>query len=198
MQVELRGREASIIGARNPIVDCIAASLEANGARTTWIEGTGQLSTSPDILVVSHDLTTAEPRTSTGLLEQSEILRGGMAEHQPNRIIHLISALGVVAMRRHQALSVTAAAIAAFVRIQAMRLAPQVLVNAVAIGAIGEGDKLVSGDAAMLSHVPDGRLGSALDVAHAVLFLVDPVNTYTTGQILAVDGGWTAGYGRNF
>ena len=26
----------------------------------------------------------------------------------------------------------------------------------------------------------------------------DPLNTYTTGQMLSVDGGWTAGYGRNF
>ena len=39
----------------------------------------------------------------------------------------------------------------------------------------------------------------ALDeVVAAALFLCDPANTYTTGQLLSVDGGWTAGYARNF
>ena len=32
----------------------------------------------------------------------------------------------------------------------------------------------------------------------AALFFCDPLNSYTTGQMLGVDGGWAAGYGRNF
>jgi len=75
-----------------------------------------------------------------------------------------------------------------------MASGPAVQVNAVAVGRIDE----TAGDAAMLTHVPLGRAGTAADVAHAVLFLVDPLNSYTTGQSLAVDGGWTTGYGRNF
>ncbi len=41
------------------------------------------------------------------------------------------------------------------------------------------------------SNVPIGRLGTPLDIAHAVLFLVSDMASYVTGQNIAVDGGWT-------
>ena len=50
----------------------------------------------------------------------------------------------------------------------------------------------------MLSHVPLGRPGAVEDIAHAALFLSAPESSYITGQILSVDGGWTAGYMRDF
>ena len=34
------------------------------------------------------------------------------------------------------------------------------------------------------------------EIADAALFLLDPENSYTTGHVLVVDGGWTAGYAR--
>jgi NAD(P)-dependent dehydrogenase (short-subunit alcohol dehydrogenase family) len=34
-----------------------------------------------------------------------------------------------------------------------------------------------------------GRLGKPEDVARAIVFLLDPVNSWITGQVLAVDGG---------
>jgi NAD(P)-dependent dehydrogenase (short-subunit alcohol dehydrogenase family) len=34
-----------------------------------------------------------------------------------------------------------------------------------------------------------GRIGQPEDVARAILFLLDPVNSFVTGQVLAVDGG---------
>jgi NAD(P)-dependent dehydrogenase (short-subunit alcohol dehydrogenase family) len=34
-----------------------------------------------------------------------------------------------------------------------------------------------------------GRLGSPADVAHAIVFLLDPKNNWITGQVLGVDGG---------
>jgi len=40
--------------------------------------------------------------------------------------------------------------------------------------------------------VPMGRAGKPEEIASAVLWLLDPANTYTTGQVLAVDGGFTA------
>ena len=50
----------------------------------------------------------------------------------------------------------------------------------------------------MIDHVPLGRPGNPDEIAVAALFLAAPENTFTTGHILVVDGGWTAGYHRDF
>lgn len=34
-----------------------------------------------------------------------------------------------------------------------------------------------------------GRLGKPIDVANAIVFLLDPQNSWMTGQVLGVDGG---------
>jgi NAD(P)-dependent dehydrogenase (short-subunit alcohol dehydrogenase family) len=50
----------------------------------------------------------------------------------------------------------------------------------------------------MLSHIPLGAPGSTEDIAAAVLFLASDDAKYVTGHILVVDGGWTAGYHRDW
>jgi NAD(P)-dependent dehydrogenase (short-subunit alcohol dehydrogenase family) len=79
-----------------------------------------------------------------------------------------------------------------------MMLAPEVLVNGVAAGPAGDASGLVAGEEAMLSHAALGRPARAEDVVAAVLFLCDPRNSYTTGQVLAIDAGWSAGFARDF
>lgn len=46
--------------------------------------------------------------------------------------------------------------------------------------------------ASILSRIPMGRLGSPEDLAGAVVFLAADAAAYVTGQLLMVDGGWTA------
>jgi NAD(P)-dependent dehydrogenase (short-subunit alcohol dehydrogenase family) len=50
----------------------------------------------------------------------------------------------------------------------------------------------------LVSHSPLKRSATAAEVAVAALFLADPRNTYTTGHVMAVDGGWSIGYARDF
>ena len=40
-----------------------------------------------------------------------------------------------------------------------------------------------------LSMHPLGRLGEPDDIARAVIFLLDPCNTWITGQVFSIDGG---------
>ena len=50
----------------------------------------------------------------------------------------------------------------------------------------------------LLSHIPLGRPAKTSEIAHAALFLAAPESSYITGHILTVDGGWIAGYSRDF
>ncbi|NPZ30776.1 SDR family oxidoreductase [Pseudomonas aeruginosa] len=43
--------------------------------------------------------------------------------------------------------------------------------------------------AALAAHIPLGRVGQPLDIAHAMLFLASDEASYITGQTLVVDGG---------
>jgi NADP-dependent 3-hydroxy acid dehydrogenase YdfG len=127
-------------------------------------------------------------------------LAGPMSGQGSGRIVSVVSALGLIPARGEGDRSANAAGIVSLTRTLAMELAPHgIAVNAVAAGAIETpvpaqqqlADRL-------LSHVPAGRPGTAKDVAAAALFLVDPANSYMTGHVLAVDGGWLAGYARDF
>ena len=73
------------------------------------------------------------------------------------------------------------AGLAALTRLLALEWAPEVRVNGVAPGAI------TADDAALLKRIPLQRIGTAEEVAAAVLFLLS--QEFVTGQILPVDGG---------
>lgn len=72
----------------------------------------------------------------------------------------------------------------------ARALGPEVRVNAIAPGAIlwpeGEGDD--DARARLVKRTPLKRTGEAEEIARAILFLVRDA-TFTTGQVLAIDGG---------
>ena len=54
----------------------------------------------------------------------------------------------------------------------------------------GEREKRIN---ALSSQIPLGRMGTALEVAYAVLYLASDESTYVTGIELNVDGGILAG-----
>jgi len=192
MEIDLNGAAVALDGETNPIVDAAFTALRANGG--TFVEATD----TADILLMSNPLrpgtTAQDPRCQHADARKAAL---AMAERGGGRIVFLISATAGMPMRRHPRFSMENASILAGMRTLAMEFGPKVLVNAVGFGAVEDGT-MVSGDKAMLSHTPVGRAGCIEEAVAAVLFFCDPLNTYTTGQMLSVDGGWTAGYGRNF
>ena len=81
-------------------------------------------------------------------------------------------------------------------RTAALEYAPQgIRVNAVAPGPIETEmyDRFATPEVQeqIRSSVPMGRTGTPEEIASAVLWLTDPANSYTTGQVITVDGGYT-------
>ncbi|MGX7876198.1 SDR family oxidoreductase [Mesorhizobium sp. ORM6] len=192
MEIDLAGATIAVEGPGNPLIDAALAALRANDGHI--VEG----AQAADILLVSCPLrpgTTAEDAAT--LYMDARKTAVAMTERGGGRIVFLLSVTAGMPMRRHPRFSMESASILAGMRTLAMEFGPKVLVNAVGVGAV-EDETMVSGDKAMLTHTPVGRAGSIEEAVAAVLFFCDPLNTYTTGQMLGVDGGWMAGYGRNF
>ncbi len=121
------------------------------------------------------------------------------------RIVNIASVVGLAAMRLQSPFVAAKAAIIHMTRSMALELGPQgILTNAIAPGSImsegtrslfyGADGKFAGRTAEFMQHLPLGRPGTAEEIAEAVLFLASPRASYINGQVLAVDGGWTAGY----
>ena len=132
-------------------------------------------------------------------------LKPMLAAGRGGRIVNIGSVVGLAAMRLQSPFVAAKAGIIHLTRSMALELGPQgVLTNAVAPGSVmtegtkklfyGENGKFHDKAASFMRHVPMARPGTPEEIAEAVLFLASPASAYVNGQILTVDGGWTAGY----
>jgi NAD(P)-dependent dehydrogenase (short-subunit alcohol dehydrogenase family) len=145
----------------------------------------------------------------TGLYLVSKAASQVMVARGSGRIINIASVLGLVPARLQCAYVAAKAGVVNLTKAMALELGGRgVLVNAIAPGSIlteGTERLFYSKDAMfagkfqqMLAHIPLGRPGKPMDIAYAALFLAAPESAYVNGHVLTVDGGWTAGYIRDF
>ncbi|OGG47151.1 MAG: short-chain dehydrogenase [Candidatus Handelsmanbacteria bacterium RIFCSPLOWO2_12_FULL_64_10] len=145
----------------------------------------------------------------TGVFAASRAVIPLMLKSGGGRIVNISSIAGLVPLRLQSAFIAAKAGVANLTRSMALELGPQgILVNAVAPGSTltrgtealfyGPDGSYTEKAASLLSHIPLGRPGRPEEIASAVLFLVSPEASYVNGAILVVDGGWTAGYAREW
>ena len=125
------------------------------------------------------------------------------------RIVNTSSIAGLVPLRLQSAYIAAKAGVANLTKSMAIELGSEgILVNAVAPGSTltrgtealfyGPDGAYTENAASLLAHIPLGRPGKVEEIAHTVLFLVSPEASYINGVVLPVDGGWTAGYVREW
>jgi 3-oxoacyl-[acyl-carrier protein] reductase len=145
----------------------------------------------------------------TGLYEVSRFAARVMRKQGAGRIINIASIVGLVPLRLQCAFVAAKAGVVNLTRAMALELGPHgILVNGIAPGSTltvgtkqlfyGEGGTFRDHVQRMLDHVPLGRPATTDEIAVGALFLADPENSYMNGHILTIDGGWTAGYTRDF
>lgn len=92
----------------------------------------------------------------------------------------------------HVAYSVAKGGVVGLVRALSRNLGPRALVNGLAPGLIDTpmpAHVIASRGEDMLRDIPLGRIGQPEEVAGVVMFLLGPLSTYITGQIINIDGG---------
>ena len=226
MKIDLLERPALLIG-QGAIATGVAEALVANGARLGRARYTGRdrrlVATepaaaeltlsgeaapevagfgSPWLMVAVHpgaERPTADKLGPSDSDWEADDLRLLVRAFAPalRRLVIVMSVAGVVPLRGNPRFSIEQASLATMTRLLAMKWGRAgISVNAVALGAREDGDELIGAN--LLSHTALKRPARLAEIIAAVLFLADPENTYTTGHVVTVDGGFAAGYARNF
>ncbi|QMV19408.1 glucose 1-dehydrogenase [Granulicella sp. 5B5] len=197
-EIEELGR--ATLRVESDVVD--RGSLEA--LRDAVMERFGRV----DILVNSAGITSKQPALTfpeetwdaimevnlTGTLRGCQIFGKVMLEQRYGRIVNIASLATFVAFYEVAAYGASKAAVAALTRSLAVEWAPYgVCVNAIAPGIIPTelNRKIIetSRGKELLMRTPMGRFGEADEVAGAAVYLASDAASFTTGQVLAVDGG---------
>ena len=132
-----------------------------------------------------------------GTLRACQIFGKSMLERQYGRIINIASLSTFVAFRDVAAYGASKAAVGALTRSLAIEWAQQgVCVNAIAPGIFPTdlNRELLDSPRGheLLLRTPMNRFGCVEELVGAAVFLASDESAYTTGQIIAVDGGYLA------
>lgn len=178
----------------------VAASLERFGRIDVLVNNAGTSSTGPAEDEPIDLFRQVMEVNVNGLFHLTQLVARGMIERRSGSIVNIASILGLVGSSpiKQSSYCASKGAVVNLTRELGAQWARKgVRVNAIAPGwfpsemtADMVGDD--SSEAFVASNCPMGRFGDETELDGALLYLASDASTYCTGQILAVDGGWTA------
>jgi 3-oxoacyl-[acyl-carrier protein] reductase len=188
------GRGA-VLDAGNPAsIDALMADLDAADEMPTILINNAAITR--DMLLLrmkpeDWDQVIATNLTSVFRLSKACLRR--MMKERRGRIINLTSIVGLTGNPGQANYAAAKAGLLGFTKSLAREVASRgITVNAVAPGFIDtDMTRALTEEqrATLLAQIPMGRLGSAADIAAAVLFLSSAPASYITGETLHVNGG---------
>jgi NAD(P)-dependent dehydrogenase (short-subunit alcohol dehydrogenase family) len=189
------GAEAAVLDARD--FEAVERSIEHFQPLTALVNLSGSILLKPAHLTSFDEFQTTldqNLRTAFALVRaagKSMRARGGS-------VVLMSSCAATTGLANHEAVAAAKAGVEGLVRSAAATYAPaQLRFNAVAPGLVDTplAERITRNEAALRASVamhPLGRIGTADEIARAIEFLVDPRNSWVTGQVFRVDGGLSA------
>ena len=139
------------------------------------------------------DWSTVIDTNLSGVFRLSRAVLRGMIKARHGRIINITSVVGASGNAGQANYAAAKAGVAGMTRALAREMASRdVTVNCIAPGFIATDmtrDLSAEQTEALLAQVPLGRLGTADEIAAAVVFLASPAASYISGATIHVNGG---------
>jgi 3-oxoacyl-[acyl-carrier protein] reductase len=190
----MQGRGAVLDASKAESVDALLAELEgAEGLPSILVNNAAITRDGLLLRMKPEDWDSVLATNLTSVFRLSKACVKKMMKDRRGRIVNITSIVGVTGNPGQVNYSAAKAGVLGFTKSLAKEVASRnITVNAVAPGFIDtDMTRALNEDqrSALMTQIPLGRLGSADDIAQAVLFLVSPSGGYITGETLHVNGG---------
>jgi 3-oxoacyl-[acyl-carrier protein] reductase len=189
-----KGRGAVLDVGSPASIDAVVAELDGAEGLPTLLVNNAAITRDMLLLRMKAEDWDAVLNTNlTSVFRLSKACLRGMMRQRRGRIINISSVVGLTGNPGQANYSAAKAGLLGFTKSLAREVASRgITVNTVAPGFIDTDMTRALNDeqrAGLLAQIPVGRLGSAEDIAAAVLFLASPSAGYITGETLHVNGG---------